>query len=198
MYNIPPVVFDVGVDPNICLIAVHARHSDVDIPGGWFNTFLKKQDAFKAASLWETYVISECIATVSKLEEVIEDYAKKNGISDYIVNCSVEQQRGRVKTICEVGMATAGLEAGWRVNVPSPVTWKKKIGLPYGKGNADNKLQAEKRNLPRLTAYCKKHNMPKYIQDNKERIHDLCDARCLSEYSEKCREGAVVVAGTND
>jgi hypothetical protein len=182
-----PLYFDVGIDPNLCMLAVHVRLGEKAIPKGWFTHVLKKRDAFKDASSWETYVLSECINTIRFTNSLIKNFIRENGIGPHVITCAVEQQRGRVKSIVEAGLGCAALAAGWKVLMPHPLTWKKKIGLPWGGGNASNKQEAVKAQYFSLELYCKENNTPMLMRSN-SRIHDLCDAACISEYSRKCRD----------
>jgi hypothetical protein len=185
-----PLYFDVGIDPNLCMLAVHIRLGEKAIPKGWFTQVLKKRDAFKDASSWETYVLSECINTIRHTNSLIKNFIREHNIGPNVTTCAVEQQRGRVKSIVEAGLGCAALAAGWKVLMPHPLTWKKKIGLAWGGGNASNKQEAVKVQFVALESYCRENNTFHLIK-SKERIHDLCEAACISEYIRKCREVAI-------
>lgn len=180
--------FDVGIDPNVCLLAADTRLEQLHLPEGWFVQVLKRKDTFKTASGWEVYVLDQCIELVVKVNSAVKKHVKLHHEGEkYDISGAVEQQRGRVKSVIEAGLATAGRAYGWRVEIPHPTTWKKLVGLKWGEGNEDNKKKAVEAKYPELHAYCSEHGLLKTI--NKARIHDLCDAALLSEYSWKYRIG---------
>lgn len=194
--------FDVGVDTNMCLLAVHARHGTKTIPGSWASELLQRKESFKDASTWELYVLAQCLSLTKKLTKCMKGYCDHLGIKRYKVYAAVEQQRGRVKSIVEAGLVTSFLAEGWTVAVPHPLTWKKKVGLSWGGGNTENKKLAVSKEYEKLKLYrqeyCPKlpplppleEALKKMTKKNEpDRIHDLCDASLMSEYSYKCREG---------
>lgn len=192
--------YAVGIDPQPSVLACYIGKfekrnvSNSQLPSlfmpmqdvFWFQVSLQRKDSFKTADEWEIYVSDQCRKTIDKIERCILADSVNSSPGD--VHLNVEQQRGRINTIPEACLVTAGLAKGWHLYVPHPTTWKKGINF-YGedkeekkqiKGNKMNKERVMELEGEHLANYCSKKNLtvPKVS-------HHLCDAACIARYGRR-------------
>lgn len=177
-----PPLYLVGIDPQISLLAVDIFNHSQKTRTKWYQVLLRRKDSFQKAEDWQSYIVDQCITTVNEIEKIIMLAAKTKDPKAYKVCFSVEQQRGRVKTIPETSLATAARAKGWDVRIPHPKTWKKAIKFndctdPSLRGNKANKARSQELYETKLRDYCKANNItaPKVT-------HHLCDAACITEF----------------
>jgi hypothetical protein len=189
-------MYVVGIDPQITIIAIciqYREEGDKWKKIAWFQVLLKRKDAYVRVADWEKYMVEQCIRTVDEIAAIIQNHNTKdhNPQKPVSVECGVEQQRGRVKSIPEACLITAAKKMGWNIHVPHPSSWKKAISFYNTKeptheekkkgtlitGNKENKKRAEELYAKELHEYCasKKIVPPKII-------HHLCDAACIAKY----------------
>lgn len=186
----PPQEFVVGIDPQPSLLAVCVKHLNTGKRIAWFQVLLKRKDSFPKAGDWESYIVDQCIRTVSEIETHIANVFLGVQNKMFYVDFAVEQQRGRVKTIPETCLATAARARGWTIRIPHPNTWKKGMGFTaevedsahIPRGNKENKAWAQKLYEKSLIEHCKsKGTQPPKV------THHLCDAACIADYLDKLR-----------
>lgn len=166
----------VGIDPQQSLLAIHVN-SDEEEDVFWYQHVFKKKasSSFKTAESWELYIGKEIEGVVEQLDANIR---KLPGFSPASrIYSGVEQQRGRVNSIIEAMLISCGQSKGWHMCIPHPLTWKKSVGMKCIPGNKSNKNESVNMVGPDLMAYLKKNNLK-----NPGRIHDLCDAKCISAH----------------
>lgn len=183
----PPIHFYLGIDPQISLLAIHCSNDYLD-DVFWFQQILKKKvsSGFKNAEDWELYLANEINQFVDNVDNSIK--SREDHTEGSIIYGGVEQQRGRVNSIIEAMLVAAGVRVGWRMCVPHPTTWKKSIGLKCAPGNKNNKNASVELVYDDLSKFYHATN-----QKLPARVHDLCDAKCISEHVyNKITQNAVV------
>ncbi len=176
-FDFAGVDFYVGIDPQPTLLAVHVSSEEEDSLF-WYQRILKKKvsSLFKTAEEWELYVSGETNQFVDKLDGEMRGHRSwMHGVSK--IYCGVEQQRGRVDSILEAMLVSAGTAHGWIMSVPHPLTWKKSVGLTSQPGNKQNKRSSEALVADELKVFFQERNIKLPA-----RIHDLCDAKLISEH----------------
>jgi hypothetical protein len=167
----------VGIDPQQSLLAINVN-TDEEEDAFWFQHIFKKKNSsgFKTAEMWELYIAAEIETVITELDNKIRAHESFSEASSSIF-CGVEQQRGRVNSLIEGILVSCGQRKGWIMSIPHPLTWKKSVGLKCLPGNKNNKNESTSMIGPDLMDYLKKNDLKKPA-----RIHDLCDAKCISAH----------------